>query len=285
MTDFSLYDLWPDLPPLEIVDVGAYEDPFDPSRHAALAQAGRARIIGFEPNLEGCLRLNTQFGKPHSFFPLFIGDGQPATFHATNRVQTGSLFPPNQPLLELFRDLQEVTTPVADREVKTARLDDVVDREIDYLKIDVQGAELGVLRGASRVLESVLMIRTEVEFVEYYKGQPLFAEVDTHLRACGFWFHTFAKVGSRTFKPFLRGVIDRGVNQMLWADAIYVRPSPLDLATLPDAKLWKLAILLHDLVGSDDFAHLCLSTIDARGGSAFAAAYRERLPSGGVVYD
>jgi len=35
-----------------------------------------------------------------------------------------------------------------------------------------------------------VLIQTEVEFVELYKGQPMFADVDIFLRASGFQFHT-----------------------------------------------------------------------------------------------
>jgi FkbM family methyltransferase len=45
------------------------------------------------------------------------------------------------------------SSPVEALEVPMRRLDDVVDGA-DFLKIDVEGAELGVLRGGSRVLDS-----------------------------------------------------------------------------------------------------------------------------------
>ena len=49
------------------------------------------------------------------------------------------------------------------------------------------------------------------------------------------------------------------------------------MADAAEAKLWTLAVLLHDIQGSCDFAHRCLSEIDARAGSAVAEAYRRRL--------
>src|SRR5258706_14852655 len=110
MADFSLYDLHPDLPPVEVVDVGAFENPLHPAPYGRLMQAGRARITGFEPNFEGCLRLNLNYGAPHRFFPVCVGDGGPAKFYATNRIQTASLYAPNTPLLKLFHALDEMTT-------------------------------------------------------------------------------------------------------------------------------------------------------------------------------
>ena len=53
---------------------------------------------------------------------------------------------------------------------------------IDYLKLDVQGADLAVMRGGKAALSEVMFAQIEVEFVEVYEGQPLFADVDTFAR-------------------------------------------------------------------------------------------------------
>ena len=41
--------------------------------------------------------------------------------------------------------------------VSTERIDDIVDREVDFAKIDVQGGELSVLRGASRLAQKAMI--------------------------------------------------------------------------------------------------------------------------------
>jgi hypothetical protein len=79
--------------------------------------------MGFEPDAQECGRIDRAYGEPHHFFPHFIGDGNPATFHEINWDLTGSLFPPNTSLLEKFQNLAEVVTPVATHDVSTMRLD------------------------------------------------------------------------------------------------------------------------------------------------------------------
>ena len=52
---------------------------------------------------------------------------------------------------------------------------------IDIMKLDVQGAELEVLKGARGLLGGVRLIELEVAFNPIYKDQPLFGEID---RSC-----------------------------------------------------------------------------------------------------
>jgi protein O-GlcNAc transferase len=277
MTPFTLYELFPDLPPITVLDLGAFDDMKYPAVYAGLVEAGQARILGFEPDLTGCLRLLRKYGARHCFMPLFVGDGNPGRYHSTNRVQTGSLFAPNTPLLEKFNELHEVTTLEAVREVNTVRLDDVLPNEdIDYFKLDIQGGELAAIQGGTKLLEQVVVIHTEVAFVELYENQPLFADVDIYLRSLGFWFHTFRSMGSRGLKPLPVGDPVPEANQRLWCDAVYLR-DPFKLERLSTAKLWKMAILLHQIYGSVDFAHHCLNAIDARCGTTAAETYRSRL--------
>jgi FkbM family methyltransferase len=61
------------------------------------------------------------------------------------------------------------------------RLDDVLaempGREFDLLKVDVQGAEIDVLRGGVRTLAGIEAIVIELSLLEYNKGAPLIGEV------------------------------------------------------------------------------------------------------------
>lgn len=64
----------------------------------------------------------------------------------------------------LYHNLPHFCQVEATWELQTVSLDDVKEAHgADYLKLDVQAAELDVLRGAEKVLESVLAIQAEVE--------------------------------------------------------------------------------------------------------------------------
>jgi protein O-GlcNAc transferase len=273
---WSLVDFFPEKFQINILDVGAALSERPP--YQSLVDVGRARIIGFEPNSQECERLNRKYGEPHHFLPYFVGDGRPATFHETNWALTGSLYEPNSPLLEKFQNLAELVKPVAQHSVSTTRIDDIAEiDDVDFVKIDIQGSELTVFQNARRALSGTLLIQTEVEFVELYKGQPLFADVDIFLRGIGFQFHTFVGFGSRAFKPLLiNRNVNAGLRQHLWSDAIYVRDW-MHLEHLPEIKLRKYAVLAHDVLQSYDLAHLVLVALDRKSGGELATAYLKRL--------
>jgi len=273
---WSLLEFFPEDFQINILDVGAalLEKP----PYQSLVDAGRGRIFGFEPDKQACDRLNREYGDPHRFFPFFVGNGRSAVFHETNWAPTGSLFEPNTRLLEKFQNLAELVTPVATHPVNTTRLDDIAEiDDIDFIKIDVQGSELAIFQNASRVLSGTVLIQTEVEFVELYKGQPMFADVDIFLRSEGFQFHTLNGFGGRVFKPLLaNGDVNAALRQALWSDALYFRDW-MHLEDLSETKLRNYAILAHEVVGSYDLAHLALSALDNKTGRGIAADYLKRL--------
>lgn len=273
---WSLTEIITDCPLIDVVDIGASigEEP----SYQPLIVAGKARLVGFEPNESECAELNRRYGAPHRFFPMFVGNGKTGTFHETVWTQTGSLFEPNKALNEKFQNLAELTQLVAKHPVQTTRLDDIPDiGDIDFIKIDVQGAELMIFENAPQALAKAVAIQTEVEFVAHYIDQPLFAEVDIELRRSGFQFHTFQSFGSRAFKPLAQSR-DRngGFRQIIWSDAVYVKDW-MHFERQSNDKLKKYAVLMHDIFASYDLAHAVIDELDRRQGSRLGERYRERL--------
>jgi hypothetical protein len=103
--------------------------------------------------------------------------------------------------------------------VDAARLDSLLERSgidragFQLLNVDVQGAELHVLRGAERTLASVAAVLVEVHVLELYDGAASEREVDEFLTERGFeradvaYHELYNKHG--TFPA--------------WAEALYVR--------------------------------------------------------------
>jgi FkbM family methyltransferase len=210
------------------------------------------------------------------FLPYFVGNGSKGTFHECNFPMTSSLYEPNTPLLAKFQNLEEVVRVVKTSLVETTRLDDIPEvRGADLLKLDIQGAELRALQGGEKMLDDVLVVQTEVEFVEIYKGQPLFADVDAFLRCRNFQFHKMSWTG-RTFKPLVVTNNPNASSQWLWGDAVYVRDFMTFDKLAPEALL-KLACILHENYRSCDLVAVALEAYDRRTGSQLQKAYLTRL--------
>jgi FkbM family methyltransferase len=89
--------------------------------------------------------------------------------------------------------LPELTgAPLEARPVTTSTLDTVlsalsVPAPVDVIKLDTQGSELDILRGARETLRSVSFVQLEVSLVRYNEASPLVDEVFAFMRERGFF--------------------------------------------------------------------------------------------------
>lgn len=276
MVPFSLRTIVTgDFPQVSVVDVGAAEYGKDPY-HSLTAQ-GLCRVIGFEPNEPNCAKRNQSAALGHRYLPYALGRGDRRKFYSCANPLTSSLYRPNAALLDKFQHLQ--LPVVGESELQTHRMEDLSEIEdIDYLKLDVQGAELDVIEGATRRMDDVLVVHTEIEFIPMYEDQPLFGDIDVALRRHGLLLHKMDGITGRAMKPLISNGNPYGpLSQWLYADAaIYVR-SFMTFDQLSPEKLLKLALILHDVYGSFDLAALALEAHDAKTGQGLWTAYLTRL--------
>lgn len=267
-----------DLPvTIRIVDIGA--NPIDGQPpYAPLLNSGRAELVGFEPNLQAHAALQQKKGPREIYLPLAIGDGRRRTLHHCKAPGMTSLLEPNPDVLALFHGFSDWGRVERSEPVDTVRLDDVEETEgLDLLKIDIQGAELMVFENATKRLAGTLVIHTEVEFLEMYRGQPLFGDIERFLCGRGFMFHRFEPLVSRVVKPLLLGGnIRAGYQQIVWADAIFVRDLTR-LDALDDGQLLRTAAILHECYRAVDLALHLLLAHDRRAGTALGPRYLQAI--------
>jgi len=195
----------------------------------------------------------------------FVGAGGRAIFHVTQIDPASSLFKPNMDFLSQFVALPSMCETVSSYEVQTSRLDDVTEiGDCDFLKMDIQGGELDVLKGAPRLLENVIAIHCEVEFAPVYQDQPLFANADTFLRSIGFELIDPINAIRRC-----RGHGASG-SRLLWAEAFYFKMPHL-LAKKGAQKLLKAAyIALVNHAMYDLAAHFLAEHDKVTGNASFS---------------
>jgi FkbM family methyltransferase len=264
-----------------MVEVGAIPlderpEPF----HQLLHACPGSEIIAFEVDEAECKKLNERAPEGIRFFAQVLGRGEEARdFYVASAPMCSSLYPPNQAFCDLFHNLGSLVRTARTIRIDTVSLDYFARHSgidsIDFIKIDVQGAELEIFQGGERILKNVLAIVSEVEFQPIYDGQPLYEEVSAYLRTQGFAFHKFLGLAGRTCVPV---VINGNLNfpiSHLWSDAVFIRDLT-HLDQLSDAALFKLALLM-ECYGSIDVTHLILSRVDERRKSDFAALYLQRL--------
>lgn len=274
---FPIASILPPVPRIKIVDVGAMSLGEGTEPYAALMASVPCDLYGFEPVEAELKKLQANARPGHHFLPHFIGDGSRRTFHECNFPMTSSLFEPNTALLAQFNNLEELVRVRKSYPVETKRLDDIPEvKDTDLLKVDVQGAELMVFQGAAKVLETALVLHTEVEFVSLYKDQPLFGDIDVYLRSKGFVLHQMQPAG-RAFKPLVaNNDVNAMLSQFLWGDAIYVRDF-MTFEKLPGPSLLKLATIMHTNYRSVDMAAAALGAYDRQNGTTLQPAYVGKL--------
>lgn len=114
-------------------------------------------------------------------------EGDKVDFNITNNRQSSSILK-----LKYHSTVYPDIVEVKSEKRKTSTIDSIMkksiigDNEIDLLNLDIQGAELLALKGASETLPNVKRLVTEINEKELYDGCPMISEIDSYLRSFGF---------------------------------------------------------------------------------------------------
>lgn len=184
-----------------------------------------ADVYCFEPTDAPFRLIQARHGADPKVHPTKAAVGEKpgeATFHLNAFDQTNSLLGRGRDFNASVgpgqqTEVGKVTVPVVtlndfcrDHQIET----------IDLLKLDVQGFELGVLRGADRLLKngSIRLIHSEVLFSQLYEGQAFYHDIAAHLAG-----HGYELWG-------IYGMIRLSTGPLGWADAIFLSPALAEAA-------------------------------------------------------
>jgi FkbM family methyltransferase len=240
--------------PTAIVDVGANPIDGDPPYKAMLA-AGLCKVVGFEPQPAAMARLNQAKGPHELYLPYALADGTERVLNVCELEGMTSLLVPDPAQLALFNLFPIWGTVKEHISLPTQKLDDIAEiAEMDFLKMDVQGAESEVLAHGRAKLRDTVVIQTEASFVPLYRDQPSFGEIDLQLRQLGFLPHCMVGTKIWPLAPMVVGdQPNRGIRQLLETDMVYAR----DFSKTENMSVeqWKhLALIAHHCYGSYDLA-------------------------------
>lgn len=190
----ELLELVRPLNPGMIFDIGAHSGTW-----TLLAKAlyPHAQIHAFEP-----------FASHADKFEIFLKGAEKVALHRIalggeerNAILHITDFSDASSILELADEgrRQWSLSEVSAAPVKLHKLDDFIAhnglRRPDLIKIDVQGFEVEVFRGAPTTLRHVQAVIAECSFKQFYKAQCHFDNVVGHLATHGLFVHAF---GART---------------------------------------------------------------------------------------
>lgn len=148
-------------------------------------------ILFFEamPHLAAEIAEKLDASKPHFVRQAVVGEtpGQKVTFNIASNDSRSSSFLPLGRHAELRPGIRYVETFEAEIE----RLDDIIPNEFgqhhfNYLVIDVQGADLQVLKGGEKLLQTMDAVYVEVATEPLYEGGSDLLSIHSYLHDLGF---------------------------------------------------------------------------------------------------
>jgi len=199
-----------------LFDVGANAGQYG-STMRALGYEGRS--VSFEPSSEAFGFLAEAVRRDPGWTAVHCALGErtgAVTLHVSANSQSSSVLP----MLPAHLAAAPESAYVGDETVEMTTLAEQIDRHVGpddrlFVKIDTQGSEHQVLRGASDGLSRVVGLQLELSMIPLYEGQPLVESLIESVRAMGFV--------PMSLEP---DFFDPDTRQLLQADGIFFRPGP-----------------------------------------------------------
>lgn len=258
--------------PMTVVDIGARGG----REHHWKIFGNQIKIIGFEPDIKECARLNKLNQGPNTtYYPFALWEKKgERKFYIMKNLPSSSFFKPKQDFWVRFPDRKNLAIK-KEVYIKTTNLDSFIKEHhvgyVDFIKLDIEGAELPTLKGGLKTIKnSVLGITCEVLFSRILYNQPVFAEIDLFLRSLGFVLFDLGliRLGRSTLSS---DIGPKKEGQVIGGHALYLRDAASEILSANkyiirwnDIQLLKLASVM-ELYGLLDCAIELLQTASKRG--------------------
>lgn len=261
--------------PLAVIDAGA-RNGFE--KHWDLYE-DQVNLIGLELDHEECKKLNASTkGDNKKYYPVALSDRKGIRkFFIQPHLASSSFYKSDKLFVERFPGW----TPLIPHKllrVRTSDLDSFVRdnkiKDLDFMKFDIEGAELDVFKGGKKTLKNCLGLSTEAVFYPWRKEMPTFSELDIFLRSIGFVLFDLPvfRWEKKTTSPLMftdrvLGPTDRG--QAVWTQAIYLKDPAAELKrglinNWPVTRILKLASIM-ELYNLEDCAIELIQTAAEHG--------------------
>lgn len=192
--------------PKGIIHIGAHKA--EESTIYSRNQTEKVLWIEGNPDLIKTIENNISIYPNNKVYRALLSDteNKEINFNITNSSMSSSI-------LELGTHKQQYPDIKVEKKIKlnSLRFDNFIKKneinilEYNFINIDIQGAELSVLKGFGTYLDNIDYVYTEVNIDTVYEGCPLLDEIDEFL----------------TMKGFQR--VELSLKYKSWGDAFYIR--------------------------------------------------------------
>ena len=173
-----------------LVDVGSANGLYEPfkkireNENKSIIYTFDPEKTGFENNIDNN-NINFNLGL---FNEKMLGK-----LYVTQKKECSSLYKPNIELMSKYENPERFKI-VEIIDVELERLDNLVKKNIDIIKLDTQGSEYEILEGCGNLLSCIKIIVIEVEFNKIYLGQKLFMDLYYFLKSKDFKLIKFLRL-------------------------------------------------------------------------------------------
>jgi FkbM family methyltransferase len=251
---------------LNLLDIGASVISEAPVYKEFLTK-DMAHLYAFDGDERQIEKIIETYGNNVSVIDAFISDGSVKTLYLAEAMSgMTSLKKPNLTALKFFNNFENFGKILKEELVQTKKLDDVDQiPSIDFLKMDIQGSELDVMKNGMEKLKDCLAIQIEVSYIPLYESQPTFGEIDVYMRSNGYVPHCFLDIKKWSISPTIKNNNFRiPFNQLLESDIVYIK-NPMDINHITDEQIKKLILISHFFFKSYDLAVFLLLELINRG--------------------
>ena len=227
---------------ISLVDIGGYKGIQDRWKRVE----NLVDFHTFEPNSVEADKIRSKTKSLNIYKSALSSSDGKILLNICKEPGVSSVLEPNFEFLKKFKNVERFEI-VKKIEVEAKKLDSLKIDKIDFIKIDVQGYNLEVLKGSTEALKKAIGIEIECEFKEIYKNQSLFKDVDEYLSKHNFEVCDFTDIirWSENVSKEKKQIENQG--EIIFVNALYLKKN-LNNKNIDKEKL-KKQILIFLLYG------------------------------------